>query len=79
MHSWTWSIAQEATESSACLQLGQNLMLRFAMHVTLAVLCRWAIKLATDAVVTVLRVDQIIMAKQAGGPKPPPGGVADED
>jgi T-complex protein 1 subunit theta len=29
----------------------------------------WAIKLATDAVMTVLRVDQIIMAKQAGGPK----------
>ena len=27
----------------------------------------WAMKLATDAVVTVLRVDQIIMAKQAGG------------
>jgi len=30
-----------------------------------------AIKLATDAAVTVLRVDQIIMAKPAGGPKPP--------
>lgn len=30
----------------------------------------WAIRLATDAVLTVLRVDQIIMAKQAGGPKP---------
>lgn len=30
----------------------------------------WAIKLATDAVTTVLRVDQIIMAKTAGGPKP---------
>jgi T-complex protein 1 subunit theta len=29
----------------------------------------WAIRLATDAVMTVLRVDQIIMAKQAGGPK----------
>ena len=29
--------------------------------------CHWAMKLATDAVVTVLRVDQIIMAKQAGG------------
>lgn len=29
----------------------------------------WAFKLATDAVITVLRVDQIIMAKQAGGPK----------
>lgn len=30
----------------------------------------WAVKLATDAVITVLKVDQIIMAKQAGGPKP---------
>jgi T-complex protein 1 subunit theta len=29
----------------------------------------WAIKLASDAAVTVLSVDQIIMAKQAGGPK----------
>uniref|UniRef100_A0A8C6CE94 T-complex protein 1 subunit theta n=2 Tax=Monodon monoceros TaxID=40151 RepID=A0A8C6CE94_MONMO len=33
----------------------------------------WAIKLATNAAVTVLRVDQIIMAKPAGGPKPPRG------
>lgn len=30
----------------------------------------WAIKLAMDTVVTILRVDQIIMAKPAGGPKP---------
>jgi len=29
-------------------------------------------------VVTVLRVDQIIMAKQAGGPKPR-GGMGDDD
>lgn len=29
----------------------------------------WAIKLATDAAVTILRVDQIIIAKPAGGPK----------
>jgi len=29
----------------------------------------WALKLAADAAITVLRVDQIIMAKQAGGPK----------
>ncbi|KAJ8027466.1 T-complex protein 1 subunit theta [Holothuria leucospilota] len=29
----------------------------------------WAIKLATNAAITVLRVDQIIMAKPAGGPK----------
>ncbi|KAI9852688.1 MAG: T-complex protein 1 subunit theta [Vezdaea acicularis] len=31
----------------------------------------WAIKLATEAVRTVLSVDQIIVARQAGGPKPP--------
>lgn len=30
-----------------------------------------AIRLATDAALTVLRVDQIIMSKPAGGPKPP--------
>uniref|UniRef100_A0A7N6FAR2 T-complex protein 1 subunit theta n=1 Tax=Anabas testudineus TaxID=64144 RepID=A0A7N6FAR2_ANATE len=33
----------------------------------------WGIKLATNAAITVLRVDQIIMAKPAGGPKPPQG------
>ena len=32
---------------------------------------QWAIQLATEAVRTILSVDQIIMAKQAGGPKPP--------
>ncbi|PSR94423.1 T-complex protein 1 [Coniella lustricola] len=31
----------------------------------------WAIKLATEASRTVLAVDQIIVARQAGGPKPP--------
>jgi T-complex protein 1 subunit theta len=31
----------------------------------------WAIKLATEATITVLSVDQIIVARQAGGPKPP--------
>lgn len=40
----------------------------------------WAIKLATDAALTVLRVDQIIMAKAAGGPKVPKGtNQFDED
>jgi len=29
----------------------------------------WAIKLACDAVITILRIDQIIIAKPAGGPK----------
>ena len=32
---------------------------------------QWAIRLATEAARTILSVDQIIMAKQAGGPKPP--------
>ena len=40
---------------------------------------RWGLKLATDAVVTVLKVDQIIMAKQAGGPKAPPTGQGDDE
>jgi len=38
----------------------------------------WAIKLATEAVATVLKVDQIIMSKQAGGPKPR-SGPGDDD
>ena len=38
-----------------------------------------AIKLATDAAVTVLRVDQIIMSKPAGGPKAPEQGIGDDD
>ncbi|PQE18902.1 T-complex 1 subunit theta protein [Rutstroemia sp. NJR-2017a BVV2] len=40
----------------------------------------WAIKLATEAAITVLSVDQIIVARQAGGPKPPgPNPNWDED
>merc|ERR1711988_543706 len=40
---------------------------------------REAIKMATDAAVTVLRVDQIIMSKPAGGPKAPEQGGGDDD
>merc|ERR1712190_671073 len=40
---------------------------------------RWAIRFCLDAVLTVLKVDQIIMAKQAGGPKAPEGGQRDQD
>jgi len=40
---------------------------------------RWALRFATDAVLTVLQVDQIIMAKQAGGPKGGDGGGRDDD
>jgi T-complex protein 1 subunit theta len=41
---------------------------------------KWAIKLATEAATTVLRVDSIIMSKPAGGPKvPQQSGNWDED
>ncbi|TNV81127.1 hypothetical protein FGO68_gene11350 [Halteria grandinella] len=39
----------------------------------------WAIKLCIDAVLTILRVDQIIMAKPAGGPKPRDAQAPDLD
>ena len=40
---------------------------------------RRTVKLAVDAASTVLRVDQIIMSKAAGGPRPPGPGGMDED
>lgn len=40
---------------------------------------RWAIRFCLDAVLTILQVDQIIMSKQAGGPKAPEGGARDDD
>lgn len=40
----------------------------------------WALKLATEAAVSVLAVDSIIMSKAAGGPKvPQQAGNWDED
>jgi T-complex protein 1 subunit theta len=39
----------------------------------------WAVKLTIDAVLTILRVDQIIMAKPAGGPKPRDAQAPDLD
>eukprot|EP00919_Chromeraceae_sp_WS-2016_P071431 GHVR01169174.1.p1 GENE.GHVR01169174.1~~GHVR01169174.1.p1 ORF type:complete len:570 (+),score=157.65 GHVR01169174.1:48-1712(+) len=38
-----------------------------------------ALRLGTEAALTVLRVDQIIMAKPAGGPKPRDQGAPDDD
>ncbi|PWU93913.1 putative chaperonin alpha subunit [Trypanosoma cruzi] len=39
----------------------------------------WAISLATEAVLTILQVNQIIVAKQAGGPKNRPDQARDEE
>jgi len=39
----------------------------------------WGLKFMMDAITTVLRVDSIIMAKQAGGPKGGGGGGGEED
>ena len=39
----------------------------------------WAVKLTIDAVLTILRVDQIIMSKPAGGPKPRDAPAPDDD
>lgn len=38
-----------------------------------------ALRLASETAITVLKVDQIIMSKQAGGPKPRAPGAPDED
>jgi T-complex protein 1 subunit theta len=39
----------------------------------------WALRYATNAACTILRVDQIIMAKRGGGPKSKPQGEQDAD
>jgi T-complex protein 1 subunit theta len=38
-----------------------------------------ALRLACETAITILRVDQIIMSKQAGGPKPKQPGAPDDD
>ncbi|KAH7571715.1 hypothetical protein JRO89_XS04G0124800 [Xanthoceras sorbifolium] len=55
------------------LQLATSVAMSFEMH--------FALKYAADAACTVLRVDQIIMAKPAGGPRrdQQPAGGMDED
>jgi len=39
----------------------------------------WALKLACDVALTILRIDQIIVAKPAGGPKPKSNAGWDND
>ena len=62
---WTTGVDLEATDSTGVLDALEEQIL------DLLVTKSWAIRLATDAARTVLSVDQIIVARQAGGPKPP--------
>ncbi|KZF21634.1 T-complex protein 1 [Xylona heveae TC161] len=71
---WTAGVDVENDDSTGVLDAKANGIL------DLMVSKAWAIKLATEAARTVLGVDQIIVARQAGGPKPPgPNPNWDED
>ena len=63
--SFTLGVDLENTDGSGTLDAQEEGIL------DLLVSKQWAIKLATDAAKTILSVDQIIVARQAGGPKPP--------
>ncbi|OTB08505.1 hypothetical protein M426DRAFT_317129 [Hypoxylon sp. CI-4A] len=71
---WTTGVDIENNDDSGTLDAKKEGIL------DLMVAKSWAIKLATEAARTVLSVDQIIVARQAGGPKPPgPNPNWDED
>ena len=62
---WTTGVDLEALDATGVLDtLEENIL-------DIMVSKGWAIRLATEAARTVLSVDQIIVARQAGGPKPP--------
>ena len=62
---WTAGVDVENEDGTGTLDAEDNGIL------DLLVSKSWAIRLATEAARTVLSVDQIIVARQAGGPKPP--------
>jgi T-complex protein 1 subunit theta len=62
---WTTGVDLEARDATGVLDAFEEGIL------DLMVSKSWAIRLATEAARTVLSVDQIIVARQAGGPKPP--------
>jgi len=71
---WATGVDIENNDGSGTLDAEENGIL------DLLASKQWAIKLATEAARTVLSVDQIIVARQAGGPKPPgPNPNWDED
>ncbi|XP_060523979.1 T-complex protein 1 subunit theta [Cylas formicarius] len=60
------------TENAICDAVERNILdLYQAKH--------WGLKYAVNAAATVLRVDQIIMAKRAGGPKPRQAAGSDDE
>lgn len=67
---WTTGIDLEAPATSSDPKAGTLDALEEGI-LDLMVSKSWAIRLATEAARTVLSVDQIIVARQAGGPKPP--------
>jgi T-complex protein 1 subunit theta len=72
--SWTTGVDIENDDGTGILDAEKEGIL------DLLVAKHWAVKLATEAARTVLSVDQIIVARQAGGPKPPgPNPNWDED
>lgn len=62
---WTTGVDLEALDGTGVLDALEEGIL------DLMVSKSWAIRLATESARTVLSVDQIIVARQAGGPKPP--------
>ncbi|KAL4950760.1 TCP-1/cpn60 chaperonin family-domain-containing protein [Aspergillus filifer] len=71
---WTTGIDLEGTSSAGTLDAVDEGILDLLASKS------WAIRLASESARTVLSVDQIIVARQAGGPKPPgPNPNWDED
>ena len=64
---WTMGVDVENDDGTGTLDAKEEGIL------DLLVSKQWAIRLATEAARTILSVDQIIVARQAGGPKPPSG------
>ena len=71
---WTTGVDLEGSSSSGTLDTVEEGILDLLASKS------WAIRLASESARTVLSVDQIIVARQAGGPKPPgPNPNWDED
>ncbi|KAE8167067.1 TCP-1/cpn60 chaperonin family-domain-containing protein [Aspergillus tamarii] len=71
---WTTGVDLESSTSAGTLDTVEEGILDLLASKS------WAIRLASESARTVLSVDQIIVARQAGGPKPPgPNANWDED